>query len=429
MEANLGKRESLSAWFMVAVIILLVILSYIDRAILSLLGDMVRRDLGINDRQLGLLFGLGFILPLALATLAIGWAIDRCNRIAILLGGLLLWSAMTAMCGMAEGFLGMLIARGGMGIGEAVVGPAGYALVGDRFPAESRGKAIGAIAAAVSVGAGLAFIVGGLILGWIGPQDRTVPMLGTVRNWQFAFLLLGAAAIPLTPLVLMLRDVRPPRDVSTAAAASGFARHVIGRRRIVGAVVACGVINVAAGTAMVAWMPLHLSRAFGWAPSEAGVWLGTMSIIGGVVGAPAAAALSDRYLRTGARGLRLRTHPVCFALMAVGAALIALAPHALVAVAAFLLVATMLAAINAVGYVAIQEVCAPAFRGRILSVMQFATLAVGYGVGPSLTTLGSGLFGDDPGALGYGMLIGAAPLALAGAVVAFSARDRYRVES
>lgn len=420
------RDGALGGWFLVAVIVALVVLSYIDRAILSLLGDMVRRDLGITDRQLGLLFGLGFILPLALATLAIGWAIDRWNRVLILLAGLVLWSAMTAMCGLAGGFLGLLVARGGMGVGEAVVGPAGYAMVGDRFP-ETRGRAIGIIAAAVSVGAGLGFIVGGLVLGWIGPDDRILPLAGTVRNWQFAFILLGAAAIPMIPLVLMLRDVRVPAEALEAGKAQGFGPHLRQRWCIVSTIIGCGVINVAAGTGIVAWIPLHLSRSFGWQTADAGVILGTMSMIGGVVGAPVAAALSDRFLRDGRRGLRLRSHPLCFVLMALGAAIIAWAPVAQVAIAGFLLVATTLAAVNAVGYVAIQEVCGPAFRGRILSIMQFATLAVGYGAGPSLVAGASALFGEGPRSLGYGMLVGPAPLALVGALLARAGRDRYVV--
>lgn len=423
----MARREGLDAWLMVGVIVALVILSYIDRAILSLLGDMVRRDLGISDKQLSVLFGLGFILPLALATLAVGWAIDRWNRVWILLAGLLTWSTMTALCGLAEGFVGLLIARGGMGIGESVVGPAGYALVGDRFPAETRGKAIGIIAASVSVGAGLAFIVGGLVLGWIGPADRNLPFIGIIHNWQFAFVLLGAVALPLAPLVMTLRDIRPLRRPKDQVKKGGFARHLRNRARIITTVILCGVINVAAGTGMVAWMPLHLSRAFGVETAQAGIWLGAMSVIGGVLGAPGAAALSDRFMRERRRGLRLRTYPACFVLTAIGAALIAFAPAAPVAVAGFLLVATMLAAINAVGYVAIQEVCANDFRGRILSIMQFATLAVGYGIGPSLTTLGSALFGESPLALGYGMLLTAAPLAMLGAGLALIARDSYRV--
>jgi MFS family permease len=417
--------SGLGGWFMVAVIVLLVLLSYIDRAILSLFGDLVKRDLGLSDQQLGLLFGLGFIAPLALVTLVVGWAVDRYNRVTILLIGLVTWSAMTAFCGLVSGFSGLLIARGGVGAGEAVVGPAGYAMVGDRFPPEKRGRAIGAIAAAVSVGTGLALILGGLLLDLIGPMDRHLPYLGTLRNWQFCFVLLGCAAIPLVPLVLLLKDDRSNAAQSDTSSNEQILPYLKVHRRIFTAIIGCGIVNVAAGTGAVAWTALFLARHFQMTPADAGILLGSMSMIGGLLGAPIAAELSDRFLRNKSRWGRLQAHPWLFLILAGGASLIAFSTSLYVAAAGFLLVATMLAAINAVSYAAIQDVSPPAIRGRMISLLQFATLSVGYGLGPSLVAMTSSMFEGSTRALGYGLVCSAVPLGLAGIALSWLARDSY----
>ncbi len=112
-----ARRLRDNPWYLVGIIMLMVILSYIDRAVLSLFGPVVQRDLGISDSQMGLLYGLGFIAPFALLTLFVGWAIDHYNRVLILLAGLCLWSAMTAGCGLVSSFSLLLLCRGGVGAG------------------------------------------------------------------------------------------------------------------------------------------------------------------------------------------------------------------------------------------------------------------------------------------------------------------------
>jgi MFS family permease len=172
---------------------------------------------------------------------------------------------------------------------------------------------------------------------------------------------------------------------------------------------------------------LHLSRAFSIAPTEAGVWLGFMSMIGGVTGAPIAAEISDRLLRRGASGGRLHHFPIFFVLLAVGALIVGFTPVWQGVLAGFLVVATMLAAVNAVTYAAIQDVSPADCKGRMLSLLQFATLAIGYAAGPSLVAQASGMLGDGPNALGLGMVIATIPLSVLGVMLSLYARGHYSV--
>jgi MFS family permease len=404
---------------------LLVILSYIDRAVLSLFGPVVQRDLGISDSQMGLLYGLGFIAPFALLTLLVGWAIDRYNRVLILLAGLCLWSVMTAGCGLVSSFALLLVCRGGVGAGEAVVSPAGYALIADRFSPERRGRAVGMVAASVSMGTGIALVVGSVLLNVLGSEDRTLSFLGTVHGWQVAFVLLGLLGVPLAILVMTLKDPRPvveTRSVQTVADLRLFLRR---ERRLLLAIFGCGVINVSIGTGIIAWTPTLLVRRFDVSPGDIGYLLGVTSVIGGVIGAPLAAELSDRWMRARAFGGRLRAHATLFTAMLAGIVVMATGTSSYQVAAGYIVVATVLAAINALSYAAVQDISPSPLRGRMLALVQFATLAFGYGSGPSLVAFVTDYVFKDPQAIGWSLLIVGVPLCLLAIALAQFNRAYY----
>lgn len=412
-----GGVSSGRAWFTVFVIMTMVILSYVDRAVLSLFSPLVQRDLQLSDNQMGLLFGLGFIAPLAAITLLVGYAIDRYSRVAIMMIGLLLWSVMTALCGLAGSFPVLLITRGGVGAGEATVGPAGYALIGDLFPPERRGRAIGMVAAAVSVGSGIALVVGGALLDAIGPDPRQLPVLGSVSNWQFGFLLLGLTGLPVAVLLATARDPRRNVALNREGAGGSLPAYMARHRRVFAAVIGCTILNVALGTGGMAWGPTMLVRSHGMNPADAGYLLGLTALIGGVIGAPASAELSDRWVRRGAAGGRLRGYALIFPLMLAGVLLVGAAPSPALVGAGFLAVNLALAAINVLGYAAVQDITPPDLRGRALAMLQFAGLLVGYGLGPSLVAFMTETVLGDPRRIGDALMLLGVPMALLGMIL------------
>lgn len=430
MTISSGSRSPISwkNWALLWLIVAMVLLSYIDRATLSLFAPYVQSDLGVSETQMGLLFGLGFIGPLALVTFLVGWAVDRYSRILILALGLLVWSVATALCGLAGGFPMLLLARGGVGAGEAVVGPAGYALIASRFPPERRGRATGIVAAAVSVGTGLALMLGSTMLSFLGPDDRVVPPFGMMHNWQHGFLLMGLAGAPLLLALLFFRDNRQPGVAATPEKERqtiGLVAAFKARWKILSGLVCCAVINVAVGTGAVAWAPSLLHRKFETSLSDAGYLLGLMSLVGGVLGAPLAAELSDRWIRNKKFGGRLRGHPMFFSLLLVGLLLLSLGSGVATATSGFLLIATGLGAINSVSYAAIQDLSEEQFRGRMLAFFQFITLAVGYGAGPSIVAATTQFLFADPAAIDRAILVSGAPLCVVGLALSLSVLGHY----
>lgn len=417
--------SSRAAWYMVGVVVLLIILSYVDRAVLSLFAHPVQQRLGLSDSSMGLLFGLGFIAPLALTTILVGWAVDRYNRVAIIAVGVIIWSLAAGLSGVAGSFAGLLLARGLMGMGEATIGPAGYAMVAGAFPPERRGRAMGVVAASVSVGTGLALIVGGLLLEALGSGQRNWPLVGVVEPWQAAYLLLGAVGIPAALLALTLRDRRSSAERSAPdRVGNGWAFLQINPWLYVG-LFACAALNVAVGTGVIAWAPTLLVRKFAIAPADAGYVLGAMSILGGLIGPPLAAELSDRWLRSGRARGRMHGHAALFMIMMVGGAILVGAPGAMIGAAGLLLVTTSLGALNAVSYAAIPDLTPGSMTGRMLASLQFVSLAAGYGSGPSLVAAFTDYVYQDKAMVGAAMLSASVPLCLAGAVIAILTGGLY----
>ena len=122
------------AQFVVAVLTLVYTASFLDRQIISLMGERVRADLALSDVQLGLLQGLSFALFYTALGIPMGMLADRTNRRRLILGGLILWSLATALCGLVSSFPSLFAARMLVGVGEAALAPAAYSLISDYFP-------------------------------------------------------------------------------------------------------------------------------------------------------------------------------------------------------------------------------------------------------------------------------------------------------
>ena len=181
-----------SGWITVAFLTIAYLFSFIDRWILGLLIEPIKADLGLTDTQIGLLLGPAFAIFYATMGLPLGWLADRRNRVRIVAVGIGLWSLATAASGLAKSFIHLFIARMSIGIGEATLSPCAMSIISDSFPREKRSRPIAVYTTALSLGAGLASLLGAAVLTWAKTGgDITFPLLGALAPWQATFIVVG----------------------------------------------------------------------------------------------------------------------------------------------------------------------------------------------------------------------------------------------
>ncbi len=168
-----------SAWYVVAVLTLVYVFSFIDRQILSLLVRPLRRDLGISDTEVSILMGFSFAVFYTFCGIPLGRLADTRSRRSIVAVGLIFWSAFTALCGLARNFGQMLAYRVGVGVGEAALSPSAYSLITDYFPKEKLGTAISVYSMGIYIGAGMSYLLGGIVVRFASAQEAWIlPLVG-----------------------------------------------------------------------------------------------------------------------------------------------------------------------------------------------------------------------------------------------------------
>jgi len=208
-----------AAWFALGVLVLANILNYLDRFIVSILAQAIKVDLKLDDAELGFLLGTAFAVFYSIVGIAMGGIADRLSRKKVMAFGLLLWSGMTAMGGLATSFGTLAVARIGVGVGEASANPCSQSLAADIFPPQRRALAMGLLLSGVFIGSAAALIIGGWFLENWSNACASVPsaVACTIAPWQAALFGVGLPGIPLALLVLAIREpVRPVREEGSA---------------------------------------------------------------------------------------------------------------------------------------------------------------------------------------------------------------------
>ena len=229
--------------------------SFMDRSILAILQDLIKADLHLSDTQLGLLSGFAFALFYATLGIPIAWLADRSNRRNIIVVSLAIWSAMTAICGLAQGFAVLLAARVGVGIGEAGSSPPSHSIIADLYPPEKRAGAMAIYSTGVVLGGGFGGMIGGAIAAAFG--------------WRWALAAIGIPGVILAILIrLFLTEPRrglsdPQRSVpddDRPAMIDGF-RTLAADRAAVHLVMGVTITSLI-GYGLVAWAFSMLHRSF-----------------------------------------------------------------------------------------------------------------------------------------------------------------------
>ncbi|RJG10428.1 MFS transporter [Pseudomonas cavernicola] len=404
---NVGYPSSFRAWSTVAILMVAYVLSFIDRQILNLLVAPIRRDLMISDTQMSLLMGLSFALFYTVCGIPLGRLADTKSRRGLIAVGVLFWSAMTAACGMARLYWQFLLCRIGVGVGEAALSPAAYSLIADSFPAERRATAISVYSMGVYLGSGLAFLLGGLVIKFASAQgDVLLPVLGEVRPWQLIFLLLGAAGLLFTLLMLAVHEpARRGVGAGVAVPLAEVGRYIRANRRTV----LChnfGFAGLAfAGYGSAAWIPTFFIRTYGWDAGHVGVVYGSIVAVFGCLGIVLGGRLADWMAKRGRTDANMR--------VGLYAALGAL-PFVMIFplvdsanLAALLMAPTVffLSMPFGVAPAAIQDIMPNSMRGQASAIYLFVITLIGLGIGPTAVALVTDYVFADDNALRYSLLL------------------------
>lgn len=292
-------------YVVLAMLILAYTFNFLDRQILGILKEPIKRDLGLTDTQLGLMGGLAFAMLYSTLAVPIAWLADRVSRTWIMTAALALWSGFTMVCGAATGFWSLFLARVGVGFGEAGgVAPA-YSLVSDYFPKEQRARALAAYSFGIPLGSALGLFFGGLIAAYV--------------DWRWAFFVVGGAGVLLAPIFKwVVKDpVRGAFDGATAAAPQAAApafmtvvRTVLPKPTFwllaIGA--ACSSV---CGYGVAFWLPSFFIRSLGLTLAQTSIYYGLIQFIGGIAGIWLGGAIADR-LGKKDRGAYALTPAICF---------------------------------------------------------------------------------------------------------------------
>jgi len=193
------------SWYVLSVLVVIYVLNFVDRNILSILAEDIKADLGLTDDQLGFLYGTAFGVFYALFGIPLGKLADSWHRVRLMTVGLAIWSAMTAFSGFAKNFTMLSFARIGVGVGEATASPSAYSLISDFFPKKMRATALAIYSSGLYLGGGVSLLIGGKIVEWWNeayPVDAPFGLAG----WQAAFIIVGLPGLLLAILVFTLRE-------------------------------------------------------------------------------------------------------------------------------------------------------------------------------------------------------------------------------
>jgi MFS family permease len=194
------------SWYVLFVLVLVYVLNFVDRQIISILANDIKRDLGLTDADLGFLYGTAFGVFYSLFGIPLGKLADGWNRTRLLTFGLALWSIMTTVSGFAKNGMMLTGARIGVGIGEATASPSAYSLLSDWFPKEKRATALAIYSSGLFIGGGISLLIGGQIVErWDAAFPARSGPLG-LAGWQAAFMAVGIPGLLLALWVATLRE-------------------------------------------------------------------------------------------------------------------------------------------------------------------------------------------------------------------------------
>jgi MFS family permease len=401
-------NDSRYAWYVVVVLLLLNVSSFIDRQVLFLLTTSIQADLGLTDTQVSLIQGPAFAFTFAFAVFIVGRLADRRSRTAIIAWGVAFWSAMCTATGVANTYGQLLATRIGVGAGEAALSPTAATLIADYFPPEKLATAMSVFTSGVFFGSGLAYFIGGSVIELLSNQSWSLPFFGETRPWQQVFIAVGLPGFLLALLTLTIREPRQaqarvaaPSTYSLGEVMAWFRRHGLAYVTFGVAIALYAVVNF--GTA--AWFPAYFERVHEWSRGKIGLLMGGATAIFGVIGVIAGGRFADFLKSKGRRTSNLQLLILCAVISAAVALPLYLTSSEPVLLTALVITNVVAAAPFGAAAAAMQEMSPRAMRGVAAAVLVFLLNFVGLGLGPPVVALITDNVFGDPAKVGLSLLI------------------------
>ena len=274
-----------SAYYALGLLTVVYSFNFIDRKLLAILQESIKAELDLSDSQLGLLTGFAFAAFYVTAGIPIARWADRGNRRDIVALSLFIWSGMTALSGFVHNYVQLLLARIGVGIGEAGGSPPSHSIISDVFPPERRAGAIGFYSTGVNIGILFGFLAGGWLNEFFG--------------WRVAFMVVGIPGVILAVILRLtlaepIRGLSENRQASSENAGFGDVLNVLWKCRSFRHLAMGAALNAFCGYSAANWTASFMIRNHDMNTGELGTWLALILGAGGAIGVFGGGLLADR---------------------------------------------------------------------------------------------------------------------------------------
>jgi MFS family permease len=384
------------AWGAVALLTLMMTFNQIDRRVVSLVIEPLKREFHLTDGQLGMLSGLAFGLVYAVTSIPLGLIADRVNRRNLLALVIAVWSGMTALAGYAGTYMHLLLTRVGVGAAESGASPTATSIITDYFPRDRRATAIAVYQTGIPIGSFLCFIVGAWIVAHYG--------------WRAAFLAAGLPGIVIALLfVLMLKEPKRGAFDTNVVTYDGpwtkrlgdAFRFIGGDTRVLLLVIGAGILS-GANTGVTGWFVPFLMREHAMSIQEAGAVLAFSSGICGGIGLVFTGSMTDRLAKGDPNRMLMLCGMIAFLTMILAAIALA-APVVSVTIAAIAVYSLFCYSFLGISYGALLNLTPTGIRGTVIAIEMVAANLFGYGGGPFVVGVLSDWYGG-PHSLKWAML-------------------------
>jgi MFS family permease len=407
-DARAGKAArgavARGGWLMLFVLTVVYVVSFIDRGALSLIVGPIKQDLGASDLEISLLLGLSFMLLYSALGIPAGYLVDLYRRKALLGGAILCWSAMQVMCGLSQTYWQLFLARIGLGVGEAVLPPAASSMIRDAFPPERRSLAFSIYNMGPMLGGGLALLLGGLLLQFAaGGGLAGIPVLASMKPWQFVLVVPGLIGIPLALVTLLLRE--PPRRIEGAGAAVQVSyrdavRYAWSRRGTYGPLwIAICLYGIAIGS-QLAWLPEAVARTMNIGRPVIGQTLGMINLVAAPVGLVFWGSFADWLQKRGWVDAPVRVAIGSTAVAALVTATYPFIHDPAVGAIAYAAQTFFFVIFAAAGGATMANLTPGNMMGKLTAIYYLVTNVLGLALGPTVIALVARIFFDGPRAIG-----------------------------
>ena len=417
-------------WYVVFILSACGMAAFVDRQIINLLVEDIKRDLAISDTQISLLQGVAFALFYAVMAIPLGRLADTGRRNLVITVGIVVWSFAAASCGLARSYIQLFMARTLVGVGEATLTPGGFSILGDMFRPQRIALPLSVFTGSSFFGSGVALLAGGYVIAQLAKLDIiALPLFGVMKAWQAAFIIGALPGLFLAAIFYL--TVREPqrRAVKGAATVALDAdrptiREVLQFCRLNARVFIAvfGGISLLAAVqfSLGAWVPAFFIRDYGWTASDVGYAYGLIFLICGTSGVIIGGWIADAFQSRGRSDGNLRTAlisalatlPFVIAFPLVGNARLSVA-----LLAACVFFGTM--AFGA-GPALIPVIAPPRMRGMIVAIYLLVANILGQSAGPWLVAMFTDHVFGAPALVRYSLAVVPAMLLVIGALLVLS---------